>query len=102
MALLFGVAVLVSALYGVPKTLPGVALGWPLLLHIERAAGALGAVGAVALVAWRAAHGEFPIKFGQLEYPAKEADAEARKATAAQEERLQSVEAILGIGPPPS
>jgi hypothetical protein len=99
---LFAAAIVGSAIKGEPDPLPGAALGWPVLLHVERAAAILGAAGAVGLVGWKAAHGEFPIKFGALEYPAKEADAEAKKATAAQEERLQSIEAILGIGPPPS
>jgi hypothetical protein len=84
-----------------PGHLPGAALDWRLLFHVERAAAALAILGGVWLVVWRGLHGEFPIKFGNLEYAAKEAAANSEEATEAQELRLQLVEAILGIADPP-
>jgi hypothetical protein len=86
---------------GAPGHLPGAALDWRLLFHVERAAAALAILGGVWLVVWRGLHGEFPIKFGNLEYAAKEAAANSEEATEAQELRLQLVEAILGIADPP-
>ena len=76
-ALLFAVLVAGSSLAGTPhdahgaETLPGVALGWTLLFHIERASAVLGAAGVTLLIAWRGAHGEWPIKFANLEYAPK-------------------------------
>jgi len=98
---LFAVLVYVSDQRGVPKKLPTVALDWTLLFHAERAAALLGTVGIVLLVGWRASHGEFPIKFGNVEYAVKEAAAKAETATEAQERRIQLLEALLDVGPPP-
>jgi hypothetical protein len=100
-AVVFLVAILSSHLHGVPKELPGAALDWRLLFHVERATALLAGVGAVLLVGWRATHGDFPIKFGQLEYAPKEAVTRAEEVAEAQERRLQLVEAVLGIGPAP-
>jgi hypothetical protein len=77
-AIVFVGLVVGSSLAGTPhdvhgaETLPGVALGWRLLFHIERASAVLGATGTALLIAWRGAHGEWPIKFGNLEYAPKE------------------------------
>jgi hypothetical protein len=61
---------------GVPASgLPGAALGWRFLFHLERASVVLATAGIVLLVVWRALHGEFPIKFGNVEYAAKDAAA---------------------------
>jgi hypothetical protein len=68
----FGAFVYVSEQAGVPTKLPGAALGWSLLFHLERAAAVLATTGVVFLVGWRAMHGEFPIKFGQVEYAQKQ------------------------------
>jgi hypothetical protein len=97
----FGGVVWLSDRHGLPSPLPGAALGWPLLFHILRASAVLGGIGLVTLVGWRALHGEFPVKFGQLEYPAKAVDEHTRAATAAQEKRLQILEGVvLGVRPP--
>lgn len=83
----FGIAVWASAKAAEPATLPGAALGWKALFHVERAAAILGALGLVFLISWRALAGEFPIKFGNVEYAAKDAAAEAKQATDLQERR---------------
>jgi len=102
-----GVVLLAAAAFAsyqagsVPRHLPGTALDWTLLFHIERAVVVLGIAGAVWLVVWRGLHGEFPVKFGHLEYAAREAAANSEEATEAQERRLQLIEAIIGVGDPP-
>jgi hypothetical protein len=85
--------------YGVPSKLPGAALNWRLLFHVERAAALLGAIGVVLLIGWRATKGEFPIKFGQVEYAQQAAEA-AGEVSAAQEERLRVLEVLSGIRGP--
>jgi hypothetical protein len=95
----FGLAILASALAGTPDELPDVALEWCPLFHILRASALLGAVGVVLLIGWRATKGEFPIKFGNIEY-AKEAAAEAQKVSTAQERRLQYLEVLAGLRDP--
>lgn len=100
-ALILAIAIAGSDHHGVPKTLPSTALGWRLLFHVERALVLLAAIGAVLLVGWRALHGEFPDRFGQLQYPVREAVAKVGDATDAQELRLQIIEGKLGIAPPP-
>lgn len=102
-----------SALRGAPPTLPGAALGWAPLFYVERAGALMGAVGVIVLVGWRALHGHFPIKFGNIEY-AEELKASATtveahegllKATEAideaHEQRLTLIEAVLGLADPP-
>lgn len=73
-------------------------MGSVLLLHIERAAVALGAIGTVWLVGWRALHGHFPIKFGNVEY-ANELQASADTAHTL-EGRLDTIEEYLGLVDP--
>lgn len=89
----FGLVVWTSDRSGVPTELPEIALGWTLLLHIERATALLGGIGIVILVGWRALRGELPIKLGHLEYPGEQATAEMRSAVASHEERIRALEA---------
>jgi hypothetical protein len=91
-----------SGVEGIPGRLPGAALGWPLLFHLERASALLGTTGVVLLVGWRALRGEFPIRFGNVEYAVKEAAAGADEVSASHDRRLQLVEAALRIGANPS
>lgn len=99
---MFAGVVYASYQQSVPKKLPGAAFDWVFLFHVERAAALLATVGVVLLVGVRAMRGEFPIKFGQVEYPAKEVGEKARAATAAQEERIQLLEErVFGIPPSP-
>jgi hypothetical protein len=57
--LVLAVAIYASTRAAIPDPLPGVALGWTALFHVERAGAMLGAIGVVALIAWRALSGEF-------------------------------------------
>lgn len=75
-------------------------MGWNALFHIERAGALLGAIGVVCLIGWRALRNEFPIKFGNVEYAAKEAAAEAKELSALQERRLRTLEVLAGIRSP--
>jgi hypothetical protein len=82
-----------SSRVGIPKTLPGIALGWPLLFHVERGAALIGAIGLVALVLWRGAKGEWPIGFANLfEYAPKQAVEVAADTLKKQNERISDLE----------
>jgi hypothetical protein len=94
-----GAAIAVSVASGTPKQLPGAAFDWKWLFHVERASALLGALAVVLLVGWRATHGEFPIKFGNVEYAVKDAAAEARQVSASQERRLRYLEVLAGLRP---
>lgn len=102
---MFAAAIYASVEHGVPvdargnADLPAAALGWEPLFHVERGAILLGAAGSVLLVGWRAMHGEFPVKFGQVEY-AQQTAAAAADATAALESRLRVVEVLSGLRDP--
>jgi hypothetical protein len=89
---LFGAAVWLSYAHGAPAALPGAALGWDLLLHVERASVLLGTVGVVLLVGWRALQGEFPIRFGNVEYAAKSATVELDETSEDFDERISLLE----------
>lgn len=89
---LFGLVVWASHRHGAPTPLPDLALGWALLLHVERAAALLAVTGAVMLIGWRALHGDFPSRFGQIEYAVEEAAADTRAVVAGLEERLRLLE----------
>lgn len=93
-------AIFASTQASVPDQLPGVAMGWEALFHVERAGAILGAIGIVGLIGWRALHGEFPIKFGNVEYAAKEAASEAKELGALQERRIRTLEILAGIRSP--
>ena len=56
---LLAVAATLSAAAGTPSSLPGVALGWPLLLHLERAVALVAGLALVVLVGVRATMGHF-------------------------------------------
>jgi len=97
--LILAAALAVSVASGRPARLPGTALGWTPLLYVERAAIGLGAIGTVWLVGWRALHGHFPIKFGNIEY-----QDELRSSTAtvaSLEERLEVIERSLDLADKP-
>jgi len=57
-----------SVLYGTPVKLPGVALGFPLLLHLERAAALLAVLAGVAVFAYMTSLGHLPSQLGNIGY----------------------------------
>jgi hypothetical protein len=59
-----------SIAHGPPAEMPGVSLGWPWLLHLERGVALLAVAAAALLVGVRGTRGRFPSRFGQLEYDA--------------------------------
>jgi hypothetical protein len=61
---LLGVAAALSATAGTPNELPEAALGWSLLLHLERAVVLVAGLGLVVLVGTRATMGQFPFRLG--------------------------------------
>ena len=84
-----------SASRGAPSNLPGAALSWQPLFYVERASALLGGLGVVLLVGWRALHGQFPIKFGNIEY---EQELQASTETAdSHEQRLRFIEDFLDL-----
>lgn len=98
-------AVLASSKVGVPhdrhgvEKLPSIAMDWRLLFHTERASALLGTVGVMLLISWRGARGEWPVRFGNVEYAPKEAITITADAIEKQDRRLRIVESELGIGP---
>jgi hypothetical protein len=94
---LFASAVYLSTQARVPEMLPGVALGWEALFHVERAGAMLGAIGVVLLVVWRALAGEFPVRLGNIEYAAKEAAIDAGELSRSHEPRIRLLEALAGL-----
>jgi hypothetical protein len=95
-----GALVGVSVAHGVPAEMPAASLGWPLLLHVERAVALLGLAAAATLVGVRATRGRFPVRFGQIEYPADDIDGRALAVRGTQEERIRFIEGVLRIAPP--
>ena len=82
---------------GAPKPYPGIALGWGLIFHVERAGLLLGFVALFVLVVWRALNLEVPIKFGQiLEYAPREVLPFFERMHANLEERVVILEKVIG------
>lgn len=65
----YGIAVVLSVLYGTPTKLPGVALGLPALLDMERGTALLAAIAAVWIFAFLTSRGDLPTGLGNLTYP---------------------------------
>jgi hypothetical protein len=96
-AAVIGAAVGVSLAHGVPDEMPAASLGWPLLLHLERAVLLLGLASAALLVGLRATRGQFPSRFGQVEYPVDDISRRDAAVTDGHEERLRFIEGVLRI-----
>lgn len=59
-----------SLLYGTPAKLPGVALGFPVLLHLERAVAVLAVIAVVSIFAYMTSLGYLPNQLGNIGYSA--------------------------------
>lgn len=90
---LLGGATVLSSSAGTPNELPGIALEWPLLLHLERGLALTGGVAMAVLVGVRATMGQFPFRLGQLEYAIKEMADQYDETDRFQWERLKALEA---------
>jgi hypothetical protein len=84
-----------SASAGTPDDLPGVALGWPLLVHLERGAVLVAGLALVVLVGTRATMGHFPFRLGQIEYAMERMTAEVGSAARVDRQRLDELEVIV-------
>jgi hypothetical protein len=95
-AMLLLAAICVSVLEGVPRTLPGVALGSPVLLHAERALALVAVVIAAASVLVQAGRGRLPVELSTtvLRYEAEAAD-DAAAAVAELQAQFDDLVAIV-------
>jgi hypothetical protein len=82
----------ISTLHGTPNEVPSSALGWPLLLHLERSVATIGLTAAALLVGVRALKGVFPFKLGQVEYLAGHVDRDEQALVDSLEKRVETVE----------
>ena len=66
---------------GTPETgeLPEVALGWPLLFHVERTGALTAILAGLVVVGWRASRGELPTRFANIEYRVEGTNATIRE-----------------------
>lgn len=98
-ALAFAGCLSASFVAGTPDSwdLPEVALGWPLLLHVERSAALLGLIALAVLVSWRASEGRLPVRLGQLEYAVEDAALETNEAIEGHARRIALLESIVGL-----
>jgi hypothetical protein len=83
------IAVIGSAFYGTPAKLPGVALGLPLLLDLERAAAVLAVTAGVLIFALLTSRGHLPTQFGNVSYPAVGRQQELTRHLAELDQRLE-------------
>ncbi|MFN8113284.1 MAG: hypothetical protein U0R51_08785 [Solirubrobacterales bacterium] len=91
---LFVCATGASVIAGEPPggELPDVSLGWPILLYLERAAVAVGILGFTVLIIWRAGRGEFPVRFGNVEYEARSVASQMDEGIEVLELRIEQLE----------
>lgn len=86
----FTVGFMVSVLYGVPARLPGVALGLPVLLDLERAGAVLAVAAVVSIFAYMTSLGHLPSQVGNvIGYPAADRQHELERLTAALDRRIE-------------
>jgi hypothetical protein len=92
--LVLGLGAVASVLSPTPATseLPDIALGSPLLLHVERCVAFVAIVGMAVIVVARGTRGHLPIRFAQVEY-----DSERTAGMAEIESRLRDLERAAGI-----
>lgn len=100
-------AVLLSLLSHNPAKLPGVALGSPALLYLEKAAAGFTAYLLAMVVVVRAFDGDLPSELRGLKYAVSESKTKTADgikqladADAQMRERIDGIEALLGIMEP--
>jgi hypothetical protein len=83
-------AFVVSLLYGTPAKLPGIALGFPILLYLERAAAVLAVMSVVSIFAYMTSLGHLPSQFGNvIRYPVADRQHELEGLTAELDRRIE-------------
>lgn len=97
---LFTAALVASIGFGTPSAdeFPDVALGWVLLLHVERAAALLALVGMGALLVERTIRGRMPSRIGSIDYSAERVigvDVDLEERVAVIEESLRKLKAMV-------
>jgi len=97
-AVLLIAAICVSVLEGTPRTLPGVALGSPMLLHAERVLALVGVVIAALSVLAQAVRGRLPVELSTsgLRYEADAAE-DAAAAVAELQDQFDDLAAIVDV-----
>jgi hypothetical protein len=79
-----------SVLYGVPVKLPGVALGFPVLLDLERAGAVLAVAAVVSIFAYMTSLGHLPSQVGNvIGYPTADRQHELESLTEDLDRRLE-------------
>jgi hypothetical protein len=79
-----------SVLYGVPANLPGVALGFPVLLDLERAGAVLAMTAVVSIFAYMTSLGHLPSQVGNvIGYPTADRQHELERLTAELDRRIE-------------
>ncbi len=79
-----------SVLYGTPAKLPGVALGFPTLLHLERAGAVLAVVSVVSIFSYMTSLGHLPSQFGNvIGYPIADRQHELERSTTELDRRIE-------------
>lgn len=79
-----------SVLYGTPAKLPAVALGFPILLHLERAGAVLAVVSVVSIFAYMTSLGHLPSQFGNvIGYPVADLQHELEQLSAEVDRRIE-------------
>jgi len=96
---LLAVAAVLSTTAGTPDRLPGVALGWSLLLHLERGAVLVAGLAFVILIGARATLGHFPFRLGQIEYAVAEMNQQIELTKRFHQEQMDALEDVLDNGP---
>ncbi len=77
-------------IYGTPAKLPGVALGFPILLHLQRAGAVLAAVSVVAIFAYMTSLGHLPSQVGNfIGYPVADRQHELERLTSDLDRRIE-------------
>lgn len=79
-----------SVLYGVPARLPGVALGFPVLLDFERAGAVLAVLAVVSIFAFMTSLGHLPSQVGNvIGYPVADRQHELEQLTVELDGRIE-------------
>jgi hypothetical protein len=87
---LYVAGLVASVLYGTSARLPGVALGFPVLLHLERAGAILAVMSGVAIFSYMTSLGHLPSQFGNvIGYSIADRQDDLQRVTAELEQEIE-------------